>query len=147
MWPPVSALHSGQMIVVEGDVACLDGVTVGAQEFGQGESGAFGLEVVQGDVDGGEGLGGHARAAHRGAGPEELGVELADVVGASPMMPSATSLAKLWWCPWVWEGLAVAFTTVRNAYLRPCPTPTLERSSSRKTRYLGVSSEGTRECC
>lgn len=38
MWPPVSALHSGQMIVVERDVACLDGVAVGAQEFGQGGS-------------------------------------------------------------------------------------------------------------
>ena len=77
------ALTSSRVALQEaaGGVVGLDGVAVGAQELGQRQAGALGLEVVQCDVDGGESLGGDARAAHRGAGPEQLGVELADVVG------------------------------------------------------------------
>ena len=74
-------LVQGGVEEAAGGVVGLDGVAVGAQELGQRQAGALGLEVVERDVDGGEGLGGHAGAAHGGAGPEKLGVELADVVG------------------------------------------------------------------
>ena len=74
-------LLEGGVEEAAGGVVGLDGVAVGAQELGQRQPGALGLEVVEGDVDGGQGLRGHAGAAHGGAGPEQLGVDLADVVG------------------------------------------------------------------
>ena len=56
-------------------------VAVRAEELGQRQVGPLGLEVVEGDVEGRDGLGGHAAAADRGAGPEQLLVDPADVVG------------------------------------------------------------------
>ena len=56
-------------------------VAVRAEQLGQRQAGALGLEVPQRDVERGDGLGGHAAAADRGAGPDQLGPELADVVG------------------------------------------------------------------
>jgi hypothetical protein len=56
-------------------------VPVRAEQLGKGETGALGLEVVQRDVDGCDGLGSHAAAADRGTGPEQLAVDLPDVVG------------------------------------------------------------------
>ena len=73
-------LVEGGVQEAAGGVVGLHGVAVGAEELGQRQAGALGLEVVERDVDRGEGLGGDAGAAHGGAGPEELGVELADVV-------------------------------------------------------------------
>ena len=55
-------------------------VAVRAEELGQREAGALGLQVPQRDVERGDGLGGDAAATDRGAGPEQLGPEPADVV-------------------------------------------------------------------
>ena len=52
-----------------------------AEELGQRQAGAAGLEVVQRDVEGGDRLRGDAGAADRGAGPHERLVDLGDVVG------------------------------------------------------------------
>ena len=73
-------LVEGGVQEAAGGVVGLDGVAVGAQELGERQAGALGLEVVERNVDGGEGLGGHPGAADGGAGPEQLGVDLADVV-------------------------------------------------------------------
>lgn len=49
-------------------------------------------------------------------------------------------------CRGVWAGLPGAFTPGRAAYLSPCRTLTLERSSRRKTHRPEASAEGTHEC-
>ena len=56
-------------------------VAVRAEQLGQRQAGAAGLEVVERDVERGDGLGRDAGAADRGAGPHQRLVDLRDVVG------------------------------------------------------------------
>ena len=57
------------------------GVAVGAEQLGQRQSGAPGLEVVERHVEGGHGLGRDTAAPDRGAGPHQRLVDLGDVGG------------------------------------------------------------------
>ena len=67
-----------------GGVVGANRVAVRAEQLGQRQAGPLGLEVPQGDVEGGDRLGGQAAAAHRCAGPDQLGPDLADVAGVLP---------------------------------------------------------------
>ena len=78
---PLLHLFDGCMQEAAGGVVGLHGVAVCAEELGQGQVGPLRLEVVQGDVEGRDGLGRDAAAADGGTGPEQLLVDPADVTG------------------------------------------------------------------
>jgi hypothetical protein len=60
-------------------VVAADRVAVGAEQLGERQAGAPGLQVVEGDVEGTDRLRRQAAAADRGAGPAELVPQLGDV--------------------------------------------------------------------
>ena len=60
-------------------VVAADRVAVGAEQLGQRQPGALGLQVVQGHVEGADRLRRHAAAADRRARPAQLVPELGDV--------------------------------------------------------------------
>ena len=64
-----------------GGVVAPDGVAVGADQLGQRQPGALGLQVPQRDVDGRDRLDRNAGAADGGARPQQLDAQAVDVAG------------------------------------------------------------------